>query len=86
MKVHEIPHHPEAWLQDNLGAVTRVTRLVAEHRGLAAASVEALESAVFARLAEDDFSVLRRYRAEACLDTYLLVVVSRVLIGLRPWA
>lgn len=63
--------------------VSNVARLVARHRGLEPASSKALESAVFARLSEDDYSVLRSYRREACLDTYLAVVVSRVLIGLR---
>lgn len=83
MDAHAIPHDPEAWLERNTGVVSSMARLVARHRGLEPASSQALESAVFARLSEDDYSVLRSYRAEVCLDTYLAVVVSRVLIGMR---
>lgn len=81
---HELPRRPEVWLEKNLGAVNDVTRRVARHRGLGPAQSQALEAAVVARLSEDDYSVLRRYRAEACLDTYLAVVVSRVFRSFRP--
>lgn len=80
---HELPRRPEVWLEKNLGAVNDVTRRVARHRGLGPSESQALEAAVVARLSENDYSVLRRYRAEARVDTYLAVVVGRVLVGLR---
>jgi hypothetical protein len=41
---------------------------------------------VRARLAEDDYEVLRRYRGEADIRTYLAVVASRLLLDQRPEA
>lgn len=80
---HEVLRDPRAWLEANTRAVTHVARSVARSRGLPADASRALESAVRARLAEDDYEVLRRYRGEADLRTYLAVVASRLLIHQR---
>lgn len=81
---HELPRRrPDVWLEKNVGTVNDLTRRVARHRGLGPSQSQALEAAVFARLSDDDYSVLRRYRADAALDIYLAIVVSRVLVSLR---
>lgn len=82
----DVHRDPRAWLEANAGAVTHVARRVARSRGLHAEASQALESAVRARLAADDFEVLRRYRGEADIQTYLAVVASRLLLDQRPGA
>ena len=80
----EVLRDPRAWLEANACAVNHVARRVARSRGLRDDASEALESAVRARLAEDDYEVLRRYRGEADIQTYLAVVASRLLLDQRP--
>ena len=80
----DVLRDPRAWLEANTRAVTHVARRVARSRGLHADASEALESAVRARLAEDDYEVLRRYRGDADIRTYLAVVASRLLLDQRP--
>jgi hypothetical protein len=70
----DVTRDPRAWLEAHTRAVTHVARRVA------------LESAVRARRAEDDYEVLRRYRGEADIRTYLAVVASRLLLDQRPEA
>lgn len=79
----DVLRDPRAWLEANTRAVTHVARRVARSRGLPADASQALESAVRARLAEDDYEVLRRYRGEADIQTYLAVVASRLLLDQR---
>jgi hypothetical protein len=79
----DVLRDPGAWLEANTRAVTHVARRVARSRGLPADASQALESAVRARLAEDDYEVLRRYRGEADIQTYLAVVASRLLLDQR---
>ncbi len=80
----EVLRDPRAWLEANARAVNHVARRVARSRGLQDDASEALESAVRARLAADDYEVLRRYRGEADIQTYLAVVASRLLLDQRP--
>jgi DNA-directed RNA polymerase specialized sigma24 family protein len=82
----DVTRDPRAWLEAHTRAVTHVARRVAQSRGLPADASQALESAVRARLAEDDYEVLRRYRGEADIRTYLVVVASRLLLDQRPEA
>jgi hypothetical protein len=82
----DVTRDPRAWLEAHTRAVTHVARRVAQSRGLPADASQALESAVRARLAEDDYEVLRRYRGEADIRTYLAVVASRLLLDQRPEA
>jgi hypothetical protein len=79
----DVLRDPRAWLEANARAVTHVARRVARSRGLPADAYPALESAVRARLAADDYEVLRRYRGEAAIQTYLAVVASRLLLDQR---
>jgi len=77
---YELRRDPGAWLEGNAGAVSHVARRVARHRGLHAEASAALESGMLARLAADDYQVLRRYSGEADIETYLAVVATRVLL------
>ncbi|MBL8136765.1 MAG: hypothetical protein JNL48_09100 [Acidobacteria bacterium] len=79
----DVHRDPGAWLEANARAVAHVARRVAQSRGLHADASRALESAVRARLAADDYEVLRRYRGEADIRTYLAVVASRLLLDQR---
>lgn len=74
---------PRAWLEANADAVSHVAHRVARSRGLHAQASAALGCAVLAHLAENDYRVLRRYRGEADMKTYLTVVASRVLLERR---
>ena len=74
---------PGAWLAVNAGAVIQVARRVARHRGLHPEASDALESRVLARLAQDDFQVLRRYGGGADIETYVAVVATRLLLDQR---
>lgn len=80
----DVHRDPGAWLEANTRAVNHVARRVAQSRGLHDDASRALESAVRARLAADDYELLRRYRGEADIQTYLAVVASRLLLDQRP--
>lgn len=71
---------PGAWLAEHAGAVIQVARRVARHRGLQPEASDALESRVLARLAQDDYQVLRRCGGGADIETYVAVVATRLLL------
>lgn len=65
-----------------LGLVIHVINHTAQSRSirLSVADREDLAAEVFFTLLEDDFAVLRRFREEASLSTYLTVVSRRVIV------
>jgi hypothetical protein len=75
--------YPGAWLSENAGVVRHVTRRVARHCGLPPEAAAALESGVLTKLAENDYQMLRRYGGGADIETYLAVVVTRLLLDQR---
>lgn len=76
---------PRAWqnfVDRFLGLVIHVANHVAESRGvkLDQASRDDLVAEVFLVLVADDFSVLRKFRRNCSLATYLTVISRRVII------
>ena len=76
---------PRAWqnfVDRFLGLVIHVANHVAESRGikLDPATRDDLVAEVFLVLVADDFSVLRRFRRNCSLATYLTVISRRVII------
>lgn len=76
---------PRAWedfVDRFLGLVVHVINHSAQSRGLKLASqdVEDLAADVFLAVVVNDFAVLRRFRGESSLATYLTVVARRVVI------
>lgn len=76
---------PGAWedfVDRFVGLVVHVINHTAQSRSirLAPADVEDLAGDVFLAIIDDDFSVLRRFRGEASLATYLTVVSRRIVV------
>lgn len=80
-----LERRPGAWedfVDRFLGLVVHVVRHTAQSRSIrvAAADVDDLVSDVFMAIIDDDFAVLRRFRGEANLATYLTVVARRIVV------
>jgi len=76
---------PRAWddfVDRFLGLVTHVINHTARSRSirLTTQDFEDLAAEVFMALIEDDFAVLRRFRGQCSLATYLTVVARRVVV------
>jgi RNA polymerase sigma-70 factor (ECF subfamily) len=76
---------PKAWedfVDRFLGLVTHVINHTSRSRSirLTPQDFEDLASEVFMALIEDDFAVLRRFRGQCSLATYLTVVARRVVV------
>ena len=65
-----------------LGLVVHVIRLSAQCRSirLSPSDIEDLAAEAFLTMIADDFAVLRRFRGESSLATYLTVVTRRVVV------
>ncbi len=65
-----------------LGLVVHVINHTCQARSvrLAANDVEDMISEVFLTIVNEDFAVLRRFRGEACLSSYLSVIARRVVV------
>ncbi len=64
-------------LETNLDLVERALRWTSRRHRLAPEDAEELRSIVFLKLIEDDYAVLRKFRGESRLGTYLTTVVQR---------
>lgn len=76
---------PRAWedfVDRFLGLVVHVVNHTAQARNLriSAEDRDDLCAEVFVRLIRDDFAVLRRFRAQSSLATYLTVVARRIVV------
>ena len=76
---------PRAWedfVDRLLGLVVHVINHSAQSRsiGLTSPDVEDIAAEVFLALVNDDFSVLRHFRGESSLATYLTVVTRRIVV------
>lgn len=76
---------PRAWedfVDRFMGLVIHVIDHSAEHRAMRLTSVdrEDVASEVFLALVADDMAVLRRFRGESSLATYLTVITRRVVV------
>lgn len=68
---------------DHLGLIDRVVQYIARRHHLSPADAEDLASLVRLRLVEGDYAVLRKFQGRSRLDTYLTVVVERLLLDQR---
>jgi len=80
-----LDHKPDAWedfVDRFLGLVIHVINHTAQARSIvpAPADVEDMAEDVFLAIISDDFAVLRRFRGESSLATYLTVVARRVVV------
>jgi RNA polymerase sigma-70 factor, ECF subfamily len=80
-----LARQPRAWedfVDRFLGLVIHVVNHTTHSRSIAigAQDLEDLSAEVFAALLADDFAVLRRFRGQSSLATYLTVVARRVVV------
>lgn len=80
-----LEHHPRAWesfVDRFLGLVIHVINHTSDSRGLALTpqDQEDLTSDVFLTFVADDYAVLRRFKGQSSLSTYLTVVARRVVV------
>jgi RNA polymerase sigma-70 factor (ECF subfamily) len=80
-----LEHHPRAWesfVDRFLGLVIHVVNHTADSRGLPLSpqDLEDLTSDVFVTIIADDYAVLRRFKKESSLSTYLTVIARRVVV------
>jgi len=76
------PHAWEDFVDRFLGLVVHVIRHTARSRSIRVdgADEEDLAAEFFLAIVNDDFAVLRRFRGESSLATYLTVVARRVVV------
>ncbi|MCC7178989.1 MAG: sigma-70 family RNA polymerase sigma factor [Acidobacteria bacterium] len=74
---------PRAWLQDNFEQVRTVVARVARRRRVPAEDREEILSRLCAHLTRDDYRVLRGYRGDSRVHTYIAVVAERLLLDWR---
>lgn len=80
-----LEHQPRAWesfVDRFLGLVVHVVNHSANSRGLAITpqDLEDLTADVFLTFVSDDYAVLRRFKGQSSLATYLTVVARRVVV------
>ena len=80
-----LEHHPRAWesfVDRFLGLVIHVINHTGNSRGLTLTPQDAedLTSDVFLVFVNDDYAVLRRFKGQSSLSTYLTVVARRVVV------
>lgn len=80
-----VARKPRAWedfVDRFLGLVVHVIRHSAQCRSirLGQADIDDLAAEAFLTLISDDFAVLRRFRGESSLATYLTVITRRVIV------
>lgn len=80
-----LAREPKAWedfVDRFLGLVVHVVQHTTESRSLTLSTqdTEDLSAEVFLGLIRDDFAVLRRFRGESSLATYLTVVARRIIV------
>lgn len=70
-------------LRDHLGAVGDAVRFVASRNRLSSDMTEELNSRALLHLVDHGYAVLRQWRRECSLQTYLTTVITRVFLDLR---
>jgi RNA polymerase sigma factor (sigma-70 family) len=72
-----------AWLEANIGLVQRLARVTALRARLSASETDEFLSDVHLKLVSDDFAVLRSFRGQSKLTTFLLTVFQRLAFDFR---
>ncbi len=80
-----LEHHPNSWesfVHRFMGLMVHVIRHTAQARSIRLTSedCEDLCAEVFLTILQDDFAVLRQFRGESSLATYLTVIARRVVV------
>ena len=80
-----LEHEPRAWeafVDRFLGLAIHVVNHTADSRGLVITpqDLEDLTADVFLTFVSDDYAVLRRFKGQSSLATYLTVVARRVVV------
>lgn len=70
-------------LEDNMAAVGDAVRFVASRNRLSTDMTEELNSRALLHLINHDYAVLRQWRRECSLQTYLTTVIAHVFLDLR---
>lgn len=73
----------EALLTNNLGWVERVAASVCRRHGLDSDETDEFAGWVRMRLVEDEYAILRKFRGESAVTTYLTVVVTMLFRDYR---
>ena len=79
----EHPIDDSGVLRQHLGAVGDAVRFVASRHRLSSDMTEELNSRALLHLVDHDYAVLRQWRRECSLPTYLTTVITRVFLDLR---
>ena len=75
--------NPREFFMSNLDTIERVIVIICRRGGLFGADAEDFASEAKLALIEDDYAILRKYEGRASLDTFLTVVVQRLLADAR---
>lgn len=75
--------HPRDLFEANLDTIERVIAIVCRRGGLFGADAEDFASEARVALIDDDYAILARYEGRSSLDTYLTVVIRRLLADAR---
>lgn len=73
----------EVLLVENLGRIERIARSLCRRYGVSDDDAEDFRSWVQLRLIEDDYAILRKFRGESAITTYLTVVVAMLMRDYR---
>jgi RNA polymerase sigma factor (sigma-70 family) len=79
----ERAHAGERLFVDHLGMIQRVSAAVARQYRLSADEAEEFGATVQLRLIVDDYAVLRKFRRQCSLQTFLTVVIQRICLDFR---
>jgi RNA polymerase sigma factor (sigma-70 family) len=86
-RVGDTPHPGNRWFErmllDNMTTVRQVVAVVAKRHGMSWEEAEDLTSLAYLKIISDDYAVLRRFRGDSSLRTYLTVVIQRVYVDHR---
>jgi RNA polymerase sigma factor (sigma-70 family) len=74
---------PRAWLETNVARIKGLVTQVARCRRLPRQDEQELLSIVWTHLAKDEYRVLRRFKGAGSLNTYLRVVIERLVLDMR---
>jgi RNA polymerase sigma factor (sigma-70 family) len=77
------PSDPEELLLDHLAWISRMAGLLGRRHGFDADEIDDFRAWSTARLVADDYLVLRKFRGESSITTYLSVVISMLFRDYR---
>ncbi|MFL6247492.1 MAG: sigma-70 family RNA polymerase sigma factor [Thermoanaerobaculia bacterium] len=77
---------PKDLFETSLGVIDRVIAIVCRRAHLFGPDAEDFASEVKLALIEDDYAILRKYEGRSSLDTFLTVVIQRMLADARTRA